>query len=71
MKAPATSPGRATPTRRCQPFFAATRYVNYLADDEPDPAGAVYGANYARLRDLKTKYDPNNFFKGNVNIQPR
>jgi len=54
-----------------QPFFSATRYVNYLADDEPDPAGAVYGANYARLRDLKTKYDPNNFFKGNVNIQPR
>ena len=55
-----------------QPFFGATRYVNYLADDEPAirPA-AVYGANYARLRDLKTKYDPNNFFKGNVNIQPR
>jgi FAD/FMN-containing dehydrogenase len=55
-----------------QPFFSATRYLNYLEADAPgDPAEVAYGANHARLRDLKTKYDPDNFFRGNVNIRPR
>ena len=47
--------------------------MNYLGDDEAgDPAAAVaYGPNYARLRELKTKYDPDNFFQRNVNIRPR
>jgi len=55
-----------------KPFFGATRYVNYLGDDEAgDPAAAAYGANYGRLRDLKAKYDPDNFFRGNVNIRAR
>jgi len=54
------------------PFFAGTRYVNYLDNDETgDPAAIVYGRNYARLRELKTKYDPDNFFNANVNIRPR
>ena len=35
-----------------------------------DPAAVVYGSNYARLRDLKTKYDPENFFRLNNNIVP-
>jgi hypothetical protein len=55
-----------------QPFLGTTRYVNYLGDDEPgDPAATVYGPNLARLRELKTKYDPDNFFHTNVNIRPR
>jgi hypothetical protein len=29
-----------------------------------------YGRNYDRLVDVKTKYDPDNFFRMNVNIQP-
>jgi len=54
------------------PYLAERRYVNYLADDEPgDPVAAAYGPNYARLRDLKRTYDPDNFFKENVNIRPR
>src|SRR5262249_17823248 len=45
------------------PYLAERRYVNYLADDEPgDPVAAAYGPNYARLRELKAKYDPDNFF---------
>jgi FAD/FMN-containing dehydrogenase len=56
-----------------QPYLAPTRYLNYLAVDESDAAGttAAYGPNVARLRELKTKYDPDNFFRGNVNIPPR
>lgn len=53
------------------PFLASGRYVNYLDHDEAgDPAAAAYGANYSRLRELKAKYDPNNFFRMNQNIRP-
>jgi hypothetical protein len=54
-----------------QPFLGTTRYSNYLGDDEPaDAAASVFGPNYARLREVKAKYDPDNFFHMNVNIQP-
>jgi hypothetical protein len=54
-----------------QPFVGLGRYVNYLGDDEPgDPAAAAYGPNYRRLRELKAKYDPENFFHMNQNIRP-
>jgi len=52
------------------PYLAPTRYVNYLEDEAADPAGIAYGPNLARLRRLKTKYDPENFFRQNVNILP-
>jgi len=35
-----------------------------------DPAADVYGPNYARLRHLKTQFDPTNFFHMNQNIYP-
>ena len=54
-----------------KPFLGATRYVNYLANDEGDAAAAVYGPNYSRLRELKAKYDPDNVFHANVNIRPK
>jgi FAD/FMN-containing dehydrogenase len=54
------------------PYLASTRYVNYLDLDEgADPAAVAYGANYARVRELKSKYDPENVFHVNVNIRPR
>jgi FAD/FMN-containing dehydrogenase len=53
------------------PFFASARYVNYLDDDDVgDPVAAAYGPNYRRLQQLKTKYDPDNFFHMNQNIRP-
>lgn len=52
-------------------FVAPGRYVNYLDIDEPgDPAAESYGPNYARLRQLKTKFDSTNFFHMNQNIRP-
>jgi FAD/FMN-containing dehydrogenase len=53
------------------PYLAATRYVNYLEDDALNPAAAAYGPNLPRLRGMKTKYDPENFFRQNVNILPQ
>jgi len=53
------------------PYLAATRYVNYLEDDAPDPAAVAYGPNLPRLREIKAKYDGGNFFRHNVNIQPK
>jgi FAD/FMN-containing dehydrogenase len=54
-----------------QPFIGAGRYANYLDDDESgDPSAAAYGPNYGRLQELKSKYDPENFFHINQNIRP-
>ena len=54
-----------------RPFLAPGRYVNYLDDEESgDPVAAAYGSNYARLQQLKARYDPENFFHMNQNIRP-
>ena len=56
---------------KMQPFFGSGRYVNYLGDDEAEDAlSAAYGRNYGRLQEVKTKYDPENFFRMNQNILP-
>jgi len=52
------------------PYLAPMRYVNYLEEDATDPAAIAYGANLPRLREIKRKYDPENFFRQNVNIRP-
>ena len=54
------------------PHAAAARYVNYLddTDEAADAVRAAYGPNYERLRALKGKYDPTNFFRMNQNIPP-
>ncbi|MGA9526172.1 MAG: FAD-binding oxidoreductase [Myxococcaceae bacterium] len=31
----------------------------------------AYGPNWDRLRAIKAKYDPDNFFRGNFNVEPR
>ena len=53
-----------------KPHLAPTRYLNYLEHDAVEPAAAAYGANLPRLRQLKDKWDPTNFFRQNVNITP-
>ena len=48
------------------------QYVNFPGSGgESDiPARAAYGGNYARLSQIKAKYDPTNLFRVNVNIKP-
>jgi FAD/FMN-containing dehydrogenase len=47
-------------------------YVNFAGFGEEDDAltRAAYGRNYERLREVKAKYDPDNLFRVNQNIQP-
>ena len=55
-----------------KPFTGSGRYSNYLGDDEAaDVATAAYGANYPRLQKIKAKFDPDNVFHLNQNIQPQ
>ena len=50
--------------------IAAGRYGNFPGFAE-DPVTLLYGENYDRLVDIKTKYDPGNLFRVNQNIPPR
>jgi len=56
-----------------QPFAAERQYVNYQGADESaqDQVRRAYGPNYDRLVELKTKYDPENLFRLNQNIEPQ
>jgi len=46
-------------------------YVNFLMDEGQERIQQAYGpAEYQRLRALKQKYDPDNFFRLNQNIPP-
>lgn len=41
-----------------------------MTEEEGSRVAAAYGDNYARLVELKRKYDPTNVFHVNQNIQP-
>ena len=46
-------------------------YVNFLMDEGEERVREAYGAEkYARLKTLKRRYDPDNFFRLNQNIPP-
>jgi FAD/FMN-containing dehydrogenase len=59
-------------------FFAATAphatggvYVNFMPEDETERVPGAYGSNYTRLAALKAKYDPDNLFRLNQNVEPK
>lgn len=50
--------------------FAHGVYVNQLGDTSEELVKAAYGSNYARLVQIKKKYDPKNVLQLNQNINP-
>jgi FAD/FMN-containing dehydrogenase len=52
------------------PHSMGGAYVNFMMDEGQERVRATYGDNYERLAQIKRKYDPNNLFRINQNIQP-
>jgi FAD/FMN-containing dehydrogenase len=54
-----------------RPFGTGAAYLNFLGDEGEDRVRAAYDqATYARLLELKRRYDPGNLFRLNQNIRP-
>jgi FAD/FMN-containing dehydrogenase len=51
------------------PYSMGGAYVNFMMDEGQDRVRATYRDNYPRLTQVKAKYDPDNFFRVNQNIQ--
>ncbi len=45
-------------------------YVNFMAADDQDRIRDNYRGNYDRLVEVKRRYDPDNLFRMNQNIDP-
>jgi FAD/FMN-containing dehydrogenase len=54
-----------------KPYSSNAYLLNFLGDENPDLVRDAFGSNHARLVELKTKYDPTNFFSLNQNVEPR
>ncbi len=52
------------------PHAAGGVYINFLTQDESERIADAYGPNFARLAQIKAKYDPDNLFRANQNIRP-
>jgi FAD/FMN-containing dehydrogenase len=52
------------------PHTMGGAYVNFLMEEGVDRIQATYGDNFEKLRNIKAKYDPDNFFHINQNIKP-
>jgi FAD/FMN-containing dehydrogenase len=53
------------------PHMADRSYTNYLSADDYHRVRHAYGSNYDRLVELKRRYDPDNLFRLNHNIDPK
>lgn len=52
------------------PYSAGGGYLNMMMEEGSDNVKAAYRDNYARLVEIKRKYDPANLFRINQNISP-
>lgn len=52
------------------PYSEPGGYVNFMSDDDQSKVKDNYGANFARLTQVKQAYDPDNLFHHNQNIPP-
>jgi FAD/FMN-containing dehydrogenase len=53
-----------------EPHSEQGGYINFMSGDDQARIEDNYNANYARLVELKRKYDPDNLFHLNQNIKP-
>jgi FAD/FMN-containing dehydrogenase len=54
-----------------KPWSTGRAYLNFIGDEGAGRVEAAFGAErYARLRELKTTWDPTNLFRHNQNIPP-
>lgn len=56
--------------RAMQPFATGEIYANWSSEVGPAVGRQAYGDNFTRLARLKRQYDPQNFFRSNVNVAP-
>lgn len=55
-----------------RPFSTGGTYLNFLTEEEVGTRlRDAWGKNYDRLVEIKTKWDPQNFFRMNKNIPPQ
>lgn len=52
------------------PYSSGGGYINFTMQDDETRVKESYGVNFERLRIIKKKYDPKNFFHLNQNIKP-
>lgn len=52
------------------PHSSGGAFLNFLDNEPADVIRAAFGPNYARLAEVKAKYDPTNFFSLNQNVPP-
>jgi hypothetical protein len=53
-----------------RPSMSPGVYVNFMSGDEDDRVPEAYRDRWDRLAEVKSHYDPNNFFRLNQNIRP-
>ena len=54
-----------------RPSMVPGVYVNFMSGDEDERVPEAYRERWDRLVAVKSKYDPNNFFRLNQNVRPR
>lgn len=59
--------------REMEAFSPGGAYLNFpgFVEEGEELLRASYGESYARLQEVKAKYDPENFFRSNFNITGR
>jgi FAD/FMN-containing dehydrogenase len=53
-----------------KPYTSGEAYLNFIGDEGAERVEASFGAKWDKLRALKSKWDPDNFFHHNQNIPP-
>jgi hypothetical protein len=55
---------------KSKPYASSGAYINFLTEEEAARISSSYGPTFIKLREIKKKYDPTNFFRVNQNILP-